>query len=125
MRNEVGEGLVPHKPVLSSVEITTRILGARWKPAILEHLFQGEKRFSELKRCLPGITQKTLSEQLRDLQCAGIAVRRVYPDPPPRVVYNVATLGETLRPLLDAMCKWGKSHSEAMALRKLEASEQG
>jgi DNA-binding HxlR family transcriptional regulator len=125
MRNEVGEGLVPHKPVLSSVEITTRILGAPWKPAILEHLFQREKRFSELKRCPPGITQKTLSEQLRDLQCAGIVARRVYPDTPPRVVYNVTILGETLRPLLDAMCRWGKSHSAAMALRKLEASEQG
>jgi DNA-binding HxlR family transcriptional regulator len=125
MRNQVGEKLVPHKPVLSSVEITTRILGGRWKPAILEHLFQGEKRFSELKRCVPGITQKTLSEQLRNLQGAGIVARRVYPDTPPRVVYNVTTLGETLRPLLDAMCKWGKSHSAAMALRKLEASEQG
>ncbi len=112
------------KPVACSVETTTRILGGRWKPALLEHLFQGEKRFSELKRCVPGITQKTLSEQLREPQFSGIVARRVYPDTPPRVIYSVTPLGETLRPLLDAMCKWGKSHSAAMALKKLEASEE-
>jgi DNA-binding HxlR family transcriptional regulator len=112
------------KPILCSVETTTRILGGRWKASLLEHLFQGEKRFSELKRCVPGITQKTLSEQLRELRCAGIVTRNVYPDTPPRVVYSVTPLGETLRPLLDAMCKWGKSHSAAMALKKLQASEQ-
>jgi DNA-binding HxlR family transcriptional regulator len=111
------------KPVLCSVETTTRILGGRWKASLLEHLFQGEKRFSELKRCVPGITQKTLSEQLRELQSAGIVARKVFPDTPPRVVYSVTPLGETLRPLLDAMCKWGKSHSAAMALRKLQSSE--
>jgi DNA-binding HxlR family transcriptional regulator len=112
------------KPVLCSVETTTRILGGRWKASLLEHLFQGEKRFSELKRCVPGIAQKTLSQQLRELQGAGIVARRVYPDTPPRVVYSVTPLGESLRPLLDAMCKWGKSHSAAMVLKKLQASEQ-
>jgi DNA-binding HxlR family transcriptional regulator len=120
----VGKELVSQKPVAGSVETTIRILGGRWKPALLEHLFQSEKRFSELKRCVPGITQKTLSEQLRELRCSGIVTRRVYPDTPPRVVYSVTPLGETLRPLLDAMCKWGKSHSAAMALKKLEASEE-
>jgi DNA-binding HxlR family transcriptional regulator len=119
-----GNISVRQKPVLCSVETTTRILGGRWKAALLEHLFQGEKRFSELKRFVPGITQKTLSEQLRELQCAGIVARKVFPDSPPRVVYSVTPLGETLRPLLDAMCKWGKSHSAAMALKKLQASEQ-
>jgi len=112
------------RPVLCSVETTTRILGGRWKPALLEHLFHGEKRFSELKRCVPGITQKTLSQQLRELQCAGIVVRTVHPDTPPSVVYSVTPLGETLRPLLDAMCKWGTSHAAAMALKKLESSAQ-
>ncbi len=115
---------MPQKPVLCSVETTTRILGGRWKAPLLEQLFQGEKRFSELRRCVPAITQKTLSQQLRELQCAGIVARTVYPDTPPRVVYSVTPLGETLRPLLDTMCKWGKSHSAAMALKKLQASEQ-
>jgi DNA-binding HxlR family transcriptional regulator len=115
---------VRQKPAVCLVETTTRILGGRWKPALLEHLFHGEKRFSELKRCIPGITQKTLSEQLRELQCAGIVARKVFPDTPPRVVYSITPLGETLRPLLDAMCKWGKSHSAAMALKKLESSRE-
>jgi DNA-binding HxlR family transcriptional regulator len=119
----MGAALVPQKSALCSVETTTRILGGRWKPALLEHLFQGEKRFSELKRCVPGITQKTLSEQLRELQCAGIVTRKVFPDTPPRVVYSVTPLGETLRPLLDAMCKWGKSHAASLALKKLQNAE--
>jgi DNA-binding HxlR family transcriptional regulator len=50
--------------------------------------------------------------------------RKVFPNTPPRVVYSVTPLGETLRPLLDAMCKWGRSHSAAMALKKLQASKQ-
>jgi DNA-binding HxlR family transcriptional regulator len=115
---------MPQRPAVNSVEATTRIVGGRWKPALLEQLFQGEKRFSELKRRVPGITQKTLSQQLRELQCSGIVLRTVYPDAPPRVMYSVTPLGESLRPLLEAMCKWGRSHSAAMALTKLRASDR-
>jgi DNA-binding HxlR family transcriptional regulator len=107
---------------LCPVETTTRIAGGRWKGAVLEQLFDGAKRFSELKRSIEGITQRTLSQHLRELQHAGIVERTVYPDAPPRVVYNVTPLGESLRPVLDAMCHWGKSHAAAMALRKLRAS---
>ncbi len=107
-----------------SVERTTRIVGGRWKAALLEQLFQGKKRFSELKRSVPGITQKTLAQQLRELQCSGIVLRTVYPDAPPRVVYSITPLGETLRPLLNAMCNWGRSHAAAMAVTKLKASDR-
>src|SRR5580704_7169084 len=96
----------------------------RWKPAVLEQLFQGTKRFSELKRAITGITQRTLSQQLRELQSTGIVERTVYADTPPRVVYAITPLGRSLRPLLDAMCHWGKSHSAAMALKKLRASDR-
>jgi DNA-binding HxlR family transcriptional regulator len=106
------------------VETTARIVGGRWKAAILEQLFQGAKRFSELKRAIAGITQRTLSQQLRELQRTGIVERTVYPDMPPRVVYATTPLGKSLRPLLDAMCHWGKSHSAAMALKKLRASDR-
>jgi DNA-binding HxlR family transcriptional regulator len=106
------------------VEATARIVGGRWKAAVLEQLFQGAKRFSELKRGITGITQRTLAQQLRDLQSTGIVERTVYPDRPPRVVYAVTPLGRSLRPLLDAMCHWGKSHSAAMALKKLRASDR-
>lgn len=115
---------MPQQRDFCSVERTTRIVGGRWKAALLEQLFQGEKRFSELKRRVPGITQKTLAQQLRELQGSGIVSRTVYPDTPPRVVYSITPLGESLRPLLDAMCKWGRSHAAAMAVTKLAASDR-
>ena len=109
---------------LCPVETTARILGGRWKAAVLEQLFQDAKRFSELKRAIAGITQRTLSQQLRELQSAGIVERTVYPDTPPRIVYAVTPLGKSLRPLLDAMCHWGKSHSATMASKMLRASDR-
>jgi len=109
---------------LCPVETTARIVSGRWKAAVLEQLFQESKRFSELKRALPGITHRMLSHQLRELQTAGIVERAVFPDTPPRVVYSATSLGKTLRPLLEAMCHWGKSHSAAMAMKKLRASER-
>ena len=112
------------RPELCPVETTARVVGGRWKGAVLEQLFQGIKRFSELKRAIAGITQRTLSEQLRQLQTTGIVERTVYPDTPPRVVYAITPLGKSLKPLLDAMCHWGKSHSAAMALKKLRASDR-
>jgi DNA-binding HxlR family transcriptional regulator len=112
------------RPELCPVETTVRIVGGRWKAAVLEQLFQGSKRFSELKRAIGGITQRALSQQLRELQSTGIVERTVYPDTPPRVAYTVTPLGESLRPLLDAMCHWGRSHSAAMALKKLRASDR-
>jgi DNA-binding HxlR family transcriptional regulator len=111
-------------PELCPVETTARIVGGRWKAAVLEQLFQSPKRFSELKRSIAGITQRTLAQQLRDLQSTGIVERTVYPDRPPRVVYTVTPLGKSLRPLLNAMCHWGRSHSAAMALKKLRASDR-
>jgi len=112
------------QPALCPVETTARIVGGRWKAAVLDQLFRQEKRFSELKRNIPGITQRTLSQQLRDLQAAGIVERTVHPDSPPRVVYAITSLGESLRPLLETMCHWGKSHAAAMALKKLRASDR-
>jgi DNA-binding HxlR family transcriptional regulator len=106
------------------VETTARIVGGRWKAAILEQLLESSKRFSELKRAITGMTQRTLAQQLRDLQNKGVVERAVYADTPPRVVYSITPLGKSLRPLLDAMCHWGKSHSAAMALKKLRASDQ-
>jgi len=111
-------------PQLCPVETTARIVGGRWKAAVLEQLFHGAKRFSELKRAIRGITQRTLSQQLRDLQNTGIVERTVYADSPPRVVYDATALGKSLMPLLEAMCEWGKSHSAAMALKKLRASDR-
>lgn len=106
------------------VETTFRIVGGRWRAAILEQLLSGAKRFSELKRGVSGITQRSLALQLRELQQSGIIERTVYPDTPPKVVYTITSLGESLGPLLDAMCAWGKSHAATMALRKLRQADR-
>jgi len=91
-------------------ETTLAVIGGRWKVLILYQLFQGVKRFSELQRALKGVTQKMLTQQLREMERDGIVQRTVYPQVPPKVEYRLSTLGETLKPVVNAMCKWGLRH---------------
>src|SRR6516164_6675488 len=88
-------------------EITLAVIGGRWKVLILYQLFQGVKRFSELSRALDGITQKMLTQQLREMERDGIVRRTVYPQVPPKVEYSLTPRGQTLRPVVNAMCRWG------------------
>ena len=88
-------------------EITLAVIGGRWKTLILYHLFQGVKRFSELQRAMDGITQKMLTQQLREMERDGLVDRKVYPQVPPRVEYSLTRLGESLKPVIAAMCEWG------------------
>jgi len=95
-----------------SVEITLKVIGGRWKVLILRELFVGVKRFGELHRALHGITQKMLTQQLRELEQDGIINRHVYLQVPPKVEYSLTELGETLKPILDAMHEWGLMYLE-------------
>jgi DNA-binding HxlR family transcriptional regulator len=95
-----------------SVEITLKIIGGRWKVLILRELFTGIKRFGELHRALHGITQKMLTQQLRELEQDEIINRHVYLQVPPKVEYSLTELGETLKPILDAMHDWGLKYLE-------------
>jgi len=88
-------------------EITLTIIGGRWKVILLYHLFQGVKRFSELQRAVVGITQKMLTQQLREMERDGLVHREVYPEVPPKVEYSLTPLGRTLEPVVGAMCDWG------------------
>jgi DNA-binding HxlR family transcriptional regulator len=88
-------------------ETTLRVIGGRWKIPILYHLSQGVKRFSELRQAIDGVSQKVLTQQLREMERHGIIHREIYPQVPPRVEYSLTTLGKTLRPLIDELCKWG------------------
>ena len=88
-------------------ETTLSVIGGRWKILILYHLFQGIKRFSELQRAIGGITQKVLTQQLREMERDGLVHREVYPQVPPKVEYSLTLLGESLKPVIAAMCKWG------------------
>jgi DNA-binding HxlR family transcriptional regulator len=102
-------------------ERTLDVIGGRWKVLILWQLFQGEKRFSELLRALEGITQKMLTQQLRELENDGIVHRQVYPQIPPKVEYSLTPVGGSLRPVVDAMCDWGLRQGKSKA--KPAASE--
>jgi DNA-binding HxlR family transcriptional regulator len=90
-------------------EATLQVIGGRWKTLILWRLFQGRQRFSELMRAIDGITQKMLTQQLREMEKDGIVHRKVYPEIPPKVEYSVTAQGESLRPVVAAMCKWGSA----------------
>jgi DNA-binding HxlR family transcriptional regulator len=92
------------------VELTLEVIGGKWKSLLVYHLLQGALRFSELKRLVPDITEKMLTQQLRDLERVGVLTRTVFAEVPPRVEYCVTEHGATLQPVLAAMCEWGRSH---------------
>lgn len=92
------------------VTTTLRVIGGKWKPVILWHLHEQTMRFSELKRSLDGITQKMLTQQLRELELAKVVKRKVYPEVPPKVEYSLTPYGKTLIPVLQSMHEWGEKH---------------
>ena len=92
------------------VSETMAIIGGKWKPVILYCMRDGTKRFSEIKKLIPGITQKMLTQQLREMEAQGIVNRKIYPVIPPKVEYTLTAYGLTLTPILDAMAAWGNIH---------------
>jgi len=90
------------------VELTPEIIGGKWKALILWHLSYKTLRFSQLQRRMPRVTQKMLTQQLRELERDGVVKRKVYPQVPPKVEYSLTELGSTVVPLLQQMCAWGK-----------------
>lgn len=101
-----------HRPFGCSVEATLSVIGGRWKPVILFRLMEADHlRFNELRRILPSaITQKMLTQQLRELEADGVVERRVYAEVPPRVDYRLTAHGRSLAPVLIAMRDWGVKH---------------
>ncbi len=93
------------------VEVTLDRIGGKWKCVILWWLRRGTKRFGELKQLMPGISQKVLTAQLRELEADGLISRQVFQESPPRVEYSLTADGETLRPITELMCNWGKAHA--------------
>ena len=92
------------------VERTLEVIGGRWKVLILRELFLGVKRFGQLHRALHGITQKMLTQQLREMEQDAIIHREVYLQVPPKVEYSLTPLGESLKPIIDSMHQWGVRH---------------
>ncbi|GAA6817690.1 helix-turn-helix transcriptional regulator [Staphylococcus sp. 18_1_E_LY] len=97
------------------VEATIDVLGGKWKPVVLCHLKDnGTMRTSELKRAIPNITQKMLTQQLRELEEDSIIERIVYQQVPPKVEYKLSDYGKTLSEILSSLCKWGEFHVAKM-----------
>lgn len=92
------------------VETTLTLIGDKWKVLILRDLLPGKKRFGELKKSVGNVSQKVLTAQLRDMEQKGLVTRTVYPEVPPRVEYALTPLGESLKPILDAMQSWGEDY---------------
>lgn len=105
--------MVQTKSVGCPVETTIEAIGGRWKVLALHHLFEGPKRFGELNRLLEGISARTLTRQLRELEQDGIIDRHVHPQAPPKVEYSLTPLGRELEPVLAAMHVWGERVSRA------------
>lgn len=112
------------------VEATLDVIGGKWKPIILCHLGNGPIRTGELKRKMPKITSKMLTQELRELEADGIVHREVYQQVPPKVVYSLTTEGKTLRQLLIDMSDWGerrvaKMQKNGQSVKLLSADHSG
>lgn len=94
------------------VEACLEVVGGKWKGVILFHLLGGTKRFNELRRLMPAVTQRMLTRQLRELEADQVVARTVYPEVPPRVEYSMTDFGQTLEPILRMLQKWGVEYLE-------------
>lgn len=103
------------------VEACLEVIDGKWKGVILFHLLEGTKRFNELQRSMPKVTQRMLTRQLRELEADGIINRNVYGEVPPRVEYSLTELGSTLEPLLRMLQKWGTDHLAEIIQQRQQA----
>lgn len=92
-------------------ERALKVIAGRWKAIVLYHLFDGPQRLSALQRLIPQITQKVLIQQLREMEEHGLVHREVFREVPPRVEYSATALGQSLEPVLLALCDWGRRHA--------------
>jgi DNA-binding HxlR family transcriptional regulator len=117
-----------------SLEQTLKVFGGKWKPIIIWILFKdGIKRYGEIKKELPGITHKMLSQQLKELEKDNIVNRKEYPQIPPKVEYSLTAKGKSFVPILVDICEWGfknldipeTSHSTVQRARKGSTDSSG
>ena len=92
------------------VEATLALIGGTWKGVVLWHLLQGTLRFNEIRRRLPNVTQRMLTNQLRELERDSFVIRTVYPEVPPKVEYSLSERGRSLEPVILALRAWGEAN---------------
>ena len=90
------------------------VIGGKWKPAILYMIDMGINRFGEMHRRLPGISKRMLTNHLRELEADGIVHRKVFAEVPPKVIYSLTDLGQTLEPIFVAMEEWGMNYGKSV-----------
>ena len=105
---------LPDCPVVTTVQL----IGNKWKLLILRNLMTHPWRFNEMLRSIPGISQKVLTDNLRALEKDGIISRTVFPEVPPRVEYALSELGDSMRPIIDAMQAWGVNYQKMVRKTK-------
>ena len=93
------------------VEAALGLIGGKWKGILLYHLMSGTLRFNEIRKRVPGVTQRMLTTQLRELEADGLILRVVYPQVPPRVEYSLSAKGRTLEPVIATLKEWGERHA--------------
>jgi len=93
-----------------SMELTLDLIGGKWKSLILWHLGEDTLRFSQLRKTLPQVTQKMLTQQLRELEDCGLVKRFIYTQIPPKVEYSLTEAGKSLLPILATLCQWGLNY---------------
>lgn len=97
------------------VATTVSLIGSKWKLLIMRNLLMRPWRFNELRKDLDGVSQKVLTDSLRSMEEDGIIIRTVFPEVPPRVEYSLSELGESMRPIMDAMEIWGREYKKNKA----------
>lgn len=107
------------------VEACVEVIGGKWKGVILFHLLGGTKRFNELARLMPAVTQRMLTRQLRELEADQVVARKVYPEVPPRVEYSLTEFGRTLEPVLKMLQGWGMDYLEQITRIRRARAGQG
>lgn len=114
-------------PIISPCPVMTAlsVFGGKWKPVILWVIRDGQHRFSEIKRKIPPITQKILTQHLKELEADGIVTRKVFPEVPPRVEYSLTEYGRSLQPVMDAIAAWGAGHQQIVAAAEEEPHAAG
>ncbi|MFB5265211.1 winged helix-turn-helix transcriptional regulator [Paenibacillus enshidis] len=108
-------------PAGCPVESTLDVIGGKWKGIILYHLMSGTKRFNEFRRLMPGLTQRMLTLQLRELEEDGVVHREVYPVVPPKVEYSLTEFGMTLKPIIMLMKDWGTQYEQINSQKLTES----
>ena len=101
---------MPECPVATTVQL----IGSKWKLLILRDLLTGKKRYNELRKSLPDISQKVLTTTLKSMVNDGIVIRTAYPEVPPRVEYSLSELGESMRPVIVVMEQWGNQYKKSL-----------